>query len=161
MKRKPGIMALVIILLAGNLNLLGQIKAAGKLLIPTAGEDKSYKGFITITQAEIKIECDKKIFQRFNEFNSSKTREIKVNTSEVREIILRENKILILTKTNFHKRYRHLFHLCTRWRGVFIEMEKDDAMIFIFDNPGDIDFLRKRIIKLINKRCKAINATFE
>lgn len=158
-RRKPGIMALVIILVVSNL--LG-IKAAGKLLIPTAGGEKSYRGVITITRAEIKIECDKKIFQLLNEFNSPKTGEINVNTAEVEKVCLQEKTIFILPETNFHQRYRHLFHPCERLINVmYFIVEKKNAMIFIIDNPDDIDFLGKKVIKLINKRNQATNATFE
>ncbi len=147
---KPGVATLVIVLLASHL--LGQIKAAGKLLIPTAGGRKSYKGIITITRAEIKIECDKKIFQRFNEFNSPKTGEIKVNTAEIERICVQKNTIFIIPKASFHQRYRHLFQPCERLISViYLVVEKKDAMIFIMDNPTDINFLGKEVIKLINK----------
>ena len=158
--RRPGIAILVIILGTGYL--LGQLKAAGQLLIPTAGGIKPHKCFITIKRREIKIDSNEKIFQKFNEFNSPKTGIIKVNTAEVERICVQEDTILILPKANFHQRYRHLFIPCERVRSViFLVVEKKNAMIFIVDNPTDITYLGKEVIKLINERCNETNAAFE
>ena len=153
-RMKPVIVPLVIILLASHL--LGQVKAAGKLLIPTAGGIKSYKCHITIKRREIKIECNKKIFQQFNEFNSTKTGIIKVNTEEIERICVQEDTIFILPKANFHQQYRHLFIPCERLISViYLVVEKKNAMIFIMDNPAVINFLGKRLIKRINEQNQA------
>jgi hypothetical protein len=98
--RKPGIVALVIILavsnLCGQIKAAAEIKAAGKLLIPTAAGEKPYKCIIFFTQREIRLECDKRIFQTFNLFDSPKQAKIKVNTAEVERIQIQKNMIFII-----------------------------------------------------------------
>jgi hypothetical protein len=138
-KRKTGVIIMVIIMVAGQL--LGEIRAAGKLLIPTAKGEKQYDAVITITRAEIMIECAKKIFQPFNEFDVPKQAKIKVSTAEVEEIQIQKNKIFIASKESFWKRYRNISHhyYKSKYAG-FLSWENIQiwVLIFVVDNPADI-----------------------
>jgi hypothetical protein len=152
-ERKPILIIMVIILLTGQL--LGQIKAkaAGKLIITTANGEKPYDAVITMTRAEIMIECAKKIFQPFNEFDAPKQAKIKVCTAEVEEIQIQENKIIIVTKDSFWKRYRNIstqvykskYHGFLYWSYI-----QKWALIFVVDNPADIGCIEDDLIKHIN-----------
>ena len=155
-RRKPGIFVLVIILVVSNL--LGQVKTAGKLLIPTARGKKSYKGIITITPEEIGIECDKKIFRSFNEFEAPKQAKIVLNTAEVEEIQIQiqDKKIFIITKDSFTIRYRNVFNRASRiveFDFLFPILEKNWALIFLVDNPADMKTLGEKLVNIIGDRC--------
>lgn len=146
---------IVMMIILGVSQLLGEIKLTGKLLIPTAKGEKQYDAVITITRAEIMIECAKKIFQSFNEFDVPKQARLKVNTAEIYKIQIRkkENEILLIAKDSLYQRYKHLFHPV--WRVVqFIPLkrEKKEAIIFIMDNPADIGCIEESLVKLINER---------
>jgi hypothetical protein len=119
--------------------LLGEIKAGGKLLIPTATGEKPYKCVMVITRAEIRLECDKRIFQPFNQFDTPKQAKLKVNTAEIYKIQINGNEILLIAKDPLYQRYRHLFHPIYRVvHFIPLEEEKKEAIIFIMDNPADI-----------------------
>jgi hypothetical protein len=152
-QKKTIMIIMVIILLTGQI--LGDIKAAGKLLIPAAAGEKQYDAVITITQAEIMIECVKKIFQPFNEFDAPKQAKIKVSTAEIYKIQItkKKNEILLIAKNSLHLRYKHLFHPV--WRVVqFLpyKREKKAALVFIMDNHAHIGCIEEDLIKNINER---------
>ena len=48
---------LIVMIILGACHLLGEIKLTGKLLFPTAKGEKQYDAVITITRAEILIDC--------------------------------------------------------------------------------------------------------
>ena len=151
--RKTGIAAIVIILAASNLTgKIGEIKATGSLLIPTASGEKLYKGVITITRTEIEIECDKKIFRPFNEFEVPKQAKIRVNTVEVERICIQENDILILPGEPLYRRYRYLFHEIMEICFWCFPYKK--ALIFSLDNRADIGPAGIEIFRLINKQSR-------
>jgi hypothetical protein len=150
---KPIMIIMVIILLTGQL--LGDIKATGKLLIPTAKGNKPYNAVIIITRAVVRIECEKKIFKPFNEFDAPKQARLKVNTAEIYKIQIskKKNEILLIAKDSLYLRYRHIFHPV--WRVVqFIpfKQERKEAMIFIMDNHSDLGCIEEDLKKLINER---------
>ena len=155
-KRKPIIIFVVIIMVTGHL--LGQVKAAGSLLIPTAGGKKVYKGVITITQAEIEIKCYKKIFRPFNVFDTPRQAKIKFSTAEIEELQINKNTIYIVTKESFSQRYRNIYFIVykPRYAGLFSTINiKKFAFVFIVDNPADIVLMEKELIKLIGERFRA------
>jgi hypothetical protein len=156
-KRKPIMILMVIIMVAGQLS--GEIRASGKLLIPTAKGEKPYDAVITITQAEILIECQEKIFQPFNEFDAPKQSKIKLNTVKVEEIQIQiqDNKIFIITKDSFTIRYRNVFNRATKIIGIrslFPVTVENWALIFVVDNPVDIKAIGEALIKIIGERCE-------
>lgn len=151
--KKSFIIIIVIILLTGQF--LGEIKVTGKLLILTADGKKSYDAVITITQAEIMIECVKKIFQPFNVFEAPLQAKIKVSTAEIYQIQINKGKkeILLIAKDSLYQRYKHLFHPV--WRFVQYmppEREEREALIFIMNTPVHIGCSEEELIKFINKR---------
>lgn len=146
---------MVIIFLTGHL--LGNIKVAGKLLIPTAKGKKKYRAVITFTRAEICIECYKKIFQPLNEFDTPKQAKIVINTTEVEEIQtqIQSNKIYIIPKDSYTIRYRNVFNRASKTVGVvsFIPITVENwALIFVVDNPADIKTIGESLIKIIGAR---------
>ena len=157
--RKKTIMIIMVITMAAGL-LLGEIKAAGKLLIPTANGEKRYDVIITITQKEIMIKCSKKIFQPFNEFDAPKQSKIRLKTAGIYKIQITKkgNEILLLDEGSLYKRYKHLFRPVWRIIQYFpYEEERKEALQFIMDNPADIKAIGEQLIKVIGKRCDVIN----
>ncbi|NIM17294.1 MAG: hypothetical protein GTO45_35270 [Candidatus Aminicenantes bacterium] len=153
---KGVITTLIIFLVSGHL--LGQIKAAGKLIIPSADGDKHFKAVIRITPTELEIECSEKIFRRFNAFHTPKYRKMRVNTMEISEICVSEGTIFILPEDDFYLRYRNLFNPV--WRIVrFIPLDEEEkmALIFIMDNPADIGSSGMELLDSINKRGRSKN----
>ncbi len=142
---------LIIFLVSGNLP--GQVRAAGKLVIPSADGNKPFKAVIRITPAELEIECSEKIFRRFNAFNTPTYGKMRVNTREISEICLCEGRIFIMPGDDFYQRYRNFF--CPVYRTVMfwplVEEEKM-ALIFIMDNPADIGSSARDLLDSINKR---------
>jgi hypothetical protein len=156
--KKSIMIFMVIIMVAGHL--LGEIKAVGNLLILTAKGEKRYEVIITVTRAEIMIECAKKIFQPFNEFDAPRESKIKINKAEISvvQISKKENEILLLAGDSFYRRYRHLFFPVWRITQFFPLIEENkEAIIFIVDNPADIKAISEELIKIIGKRCEVIN----
>ncbi|UCH93988.1 MAG: hypothetical protein JSV88_27480 [Candidatus Aminicenantes bacterium] len=156
-KRKPIMIFMFIIMLLGQI--LGEIRAVGKLLIPGANGEKQYDTVITFTQAEIMIKCTKKIFQPFNEFDTPKQSKIKLNTAEVEEIQIQiqNNRIFIITKDSFTIRYRNVFNRASKVIGLeylFPVTVEKWALIFVVDNPADIKAIGEELIKIIGKRCE-------
>ena len=151
-KRKTMII-MVIILFTGQL--IGEIKAAGKLLIPTANGKKLYNAVITIKRAEVMIECEKKIFQPLNEFDVPKQAKIKVSTVEIYKIEFNKekNEIYLIAEDSLCQRFKHL--LLPVWRIIQwfpYHEEKKEAFIFIMNNPKDIVRNKEDLIKHINER---------
>jgi len=155
---KPIIIFVVIIILFGQL--FGEITAPCKLIIPTAKGVKGYDAVITVTQMEIMINCSKKIFQPFNEFDVPRQSKIKLPTVEVYkiQISIKKNEILLLDEGSLYQQYKHLFHPV--WRTVqFLPYheERKEALIFIMDNPAAIKTLSEELIKVIGNRCEVIS----
>lgn len=148
-RRKPGIVFLVIILAAANL--LGQIKAKGKFLILTAGGVKPYDGVLTVNNIDIRIECDKKIFQRFNEFDAPKDSKIIINKAEIRFIHIQENKVYIATENSFTIKYRNVFRRIYTYMGLFVQDYVCFSLIFDIDDVGVIQTLGQKLKKLCPK----------
>ena len=147
-KRKRAIITLVtILLLAGHL--LGNIKATGKLLIPTAGGIKEYKALIFLNRLEMLIECGEEIFKLFNDFKAPKSRKMKADTAEIVEILIQENEIIIIPNDSFCQKYRYLLHRVRFILSLFHTRE-GWALIFKMDNTADIGFLGNELIKIIN-----------
>ncbi len=150
-REKLGMTVLIFIFVSGFL--IGQIKAAGKLLIPTAYGEKQYKAVIRITRENIEIECSEKIFRLFNAFNTPRYRKLRVNTTEVSEICVSEGRIYILPNDEFYQRYRNLFYPV--WRMVsylYFIIEEKMALIFILDNPADMGAAAKELLESINNK---------
>jgi hypothetical protein len=144
----------VVMILTGQLS--GEIKAAGKLLIPTAKGERQYCAVITFTRAEINIECKEKIFQPLNEFDVPKQAKIVVNTAEVEEIQIQKTKIIIVTKDSFWKRYRNIFTQVykSKYHGfLYWSVIKKWALIFVVDNPAAIG-AGEELIKVVGERCQ-------
>jgi hypothetical protein len=151
-KRKT-MVVMVIILFTGQL--IGGIRAAGKLLIPTANGEKLYNAVITIKRAEVMIECEKKIFQPFNEFDAPRQAKIKVNTAEIYKIEFnkKKNEIYLIAEDSLCQRFKHL--LLPVWKVIQwmpYHEEKKEAFIFTMNNPTDIDCIEEDLIKFINER---------
>jgi hypothetical protein len=139
--------------------LLGNIKVAGRLLIPTAGGEKPYNCVMVITRASIEIECALKIFQPFNQFDAPKQTKIRVNTAEVEEIQIYKNNIYISTQKPFWKQYRNILqHLYqSKYVGFFeyIHIEKW-VLLFALDNSADIGAVSEALIAIIGERCQIV-----
>ncbi len=158
-KKKKYLFGLIVLLVAGHVLGQMQFKTAGRLLIPSAGGDKSFKGVITITSSGIWIECEKKIFQSFNEFNTPKQAKIKVNMTEIERIHIQGNEVFIVTEASFWNRYRNISYLVYEGRFSF-NMEFKNiqkwALIFILDNPADIEAAEEELKKVIGERFQVI-----
>ncbi|NIM16957.1 MAG: hypothetical protein GTO45_33735 [Candidatus Aminicenantes bacterium] len=155
-RRKTGVMVMVIILAISNTGRpikAAEIKATGKLLIPTAeGEAKPYSGTITITETEISIVCQEKIFQLFNKSDAPKQAKIRMNTLEVKRITQQGNQIIIFPKDSLYNRYRNLLnHVC-----LISWMKEWERLVFIFvidrDSSQNIGSNAIKLIDLINQR---------
>jgi len=154
-RRKPGIMPLIIILAISNLCgplTSAEIKAAGKLLIPTANGEKLYKCVIVFTRTEIRLECDEKIFQSFNLFATPKQAAIKLSTTEIKRITLQGNWIVIFPEAPLCNRYRNLLNHV--W---LISLSKEwERLVFIFvverDSRQNMGSNAIKLINLINER---------
>lgn len=145
---------IVMMIILGVCQLLGEIKVKGKLLIPTATGEKPYKCVMVIKRTEIWIECALKIFQPFNQFDTPKQAKIIVSKAEVEKIYIHKNKIYISTHESFYKRYRNILHHLYEHKFVsfsdgFDAIEKW-IIIFVVDNPADIGCIEEDLIKLIN-----------
>jgi len=154
-KAKPIIIFVVIIILFGQL--LGEIRVPGKLIIPTANGEKRYDVIITITKTEMMIECAKKIFQPFNEFDAPKQSKIRLKMAEIYKIQVSKkgNEILLLDEGSLCQRYRHLFRPVWKITRFFpYEEERKEALIFIIDKPADIKAIGEALIKIIGNRCE-------
>ena len=153
-KKRRYIMTLIVLFMVGQV--FGQVKTTGKIWIPAAGGKKAYQAVITITQTEIVIECQEKIFQLFNEFKAPKHRKIKVKTAELSRLYVFENTIYILTKDDFFFRYRNIFVRCWEIIGIYHGPEERWAIIFITDDPEAMGTEEaKGLIKAINKQTGA------
>ena len=129
-----------------------EIKATGKLLIPTADGKKPYKCVIVFTQTEISFECDKKIFQSFNLFDTPKQAAIKVSTAEVKRITLQGNRVIIFPEDSLYNRYRNLLnHVC-----LITWMKEWERLVFVFiingNSTRNIGNNALKLIDLINER---------
>lgn len=92
LRRKPALILMVTIVvcqLLGEVRAAAEIKAAGKLLIPSAAGEKSCKGVLRITRSVIRIECDKKIFQPFN-LDEPRQQRLNIKASELIKIEIDE-----------------------------------------------------------------------
>lgn len=155
-KRKC-LIVLIILFFAGDV--LGQVqtKAAGKLLIPSAGDSKEYKGVITFTLKGVEIECSEKIFQPFNEFNTPKKRKLIVTTAELYEIWVLKNYVVhLFPRRSLFKQYRNLFSDVIRSISMAYWEVKEEALLFVLDDPAGIDGQGKKLIKFLNRRIRAI-----
>jgi hypothetical protein len=155
-KGKISIIVLLMILITGLLS--GEIKATGKLLIPSACGEKPYNCIIVVKEALIEIECTKKIFQPFNQFDAPKQTKIVINTEEIKELqMLHQNrKIYLVTDDSFSIRYRNVFNRVSKiiaFDSLYPVNIENWALIFIVDNPEDIKTLGEELIKILGKRC--------
>ena len=158
-QRKMGFIIMIIIMVIGQL--LGEIKAVGRILIPTANGEKPFKCLMVITPTGIEVECALKIFQPFNLFDAPKQAKIMVNTAEIEDIQvqIQENKIYIITTDSFCIRHRNIFNRAYKVIGfeclspVTIE---NWALIFTLDNHADIEAVGEALIKIIGKRCEVL-----
>jgi hypothetical protein len=156
-RRKPTLIVMIFLLVG---QLLGHIKITGKLLIPAAiGGEKSYKGVLTITRAKIRIKCDQKIFQPFNEFEAPRQSRLNIKASDLERIEIDEDekKIYLRVKNSFVIRYRNICTLKSEFVtrsfdypfGLFKEFW---ALVFAYEKPLDISFLDKKVLNSINGR---------
>ena len=156
-KGKMSVIVLVMVFMTGQL--LGEINAAGKLLIPTAAGEKPYTCVILVTKAAIEIECNKNIFQPFNQFDAPKQAKIIINTAEVEEIQIlnQKRKIYIVAKDSFTIRYRNVFNRISKIVGFELVISpvtvENWALIFTGDNPDDIKALGEELTTILGKRC--------
>lgn len=155
MRFKMGLIIMVFIM-AGKLS--GNIKVAGRLLIPAAGGvEKSYQGVLTITRSLIRIECDKKIFQPFNEFDAPKQNRLNINTSDLSliEIDEKEKKIYLVFEVSFVSSFRNILNLETRYLGYSTLTghlyQEFWAIIFAYEKL-DLAYLDKEVLKSINNK---------
>ena len=124
--------------------LLGEIKADGKLLIPTATGEKPYKCVMVITQVEIRLECDKKIFKLFNHFDAPKQARLKVSKADLTNIVIQGNNIYVETKDAFTILYRNVFNQSNKFLGynlIFPKWKEVWVLIFNLDNPIPADIV--------------------
>jgi hypothetical protein len=154
--RKLVIIILILILTVGLLLGLKQVKATGKILIPTAIGNRSYKATFTITKDKIEIECRKKIFRCFNDFESPMYRKLEFNTEDIEEITIDKNNILIFPCQSLYQRYRNIFHPIMKFLGFFssspyyTEMQ---GIIFTLDNVDHVKAEFDKFFKVINNQC--------
>ena len=150
--RRKMVLSVIVIILVGQLS--GEIKsAAGKILIPTAeGKEKHYRGVITITRAEILIECQEKIFQLFNESDAPKQAQIRMNTAEVKRINLQGNVVIIFPKAPLYNLYRNLLNRI--WLLSIGKQREYLVFIFVIDMEiyKNIGSNEEKLIDLINKQ---------
>ena len=155
-KGKMSVCVLVMAFMTGQL--LGEIKVAGQLLIPGAAGEKPYSCVIFVTKAAIVIECNKKIFQPFNQFDAPKQTKIIINMAEVEGIQFqsRKRKMYLITKDSFSILYRNVFNRVSKIIGfdsLYLICVENWALIFRVDNPGEIKVLGEELMKILGKRC--------
>jgi hypothetical protein len=161
--RRSVLIVMIIILvsqLLGENEAAAAIKVTGKLLIPTTGGgEKSYKGVLTITRAKIRIECDKKIFQPFNEFDAPRQERLNINASELERIEIdeKEKKIYLRVENSFMSRYRYICNLESGLVGrsfyyPFGLFREFWAIVFTYEKPLDMSDLDEKVINSINNR---------
>ena len=145
---------IIIMMIVGACQLLGEIKAAGRLLIPTATGEEPYKCVIVIKQTEILIECDRKIFQLFNHFDAPKRETLKLRMGDLTNIVIEKNNIYVETKDTFTIRYRNVFNRLYKFLGynlIFPKWEEVWVLIFTLDNPipndivAEVNYLKKSL----------------
>jgi hypothetical protein len=170
-KRRP-VLVIMIIIVVGQL--LGETKAAaaikitGRLLIPTAkSRQRPYQAVLKITRAKIRVECDKRIFQPFNEFAAPKQKRLDIDTSELLEIEIDEDKkkIYLKVKNSFVIRYRNICNLESRLVGrsfyhPFGLFREFWAIIFAYEKPLDMSDLDEQVINSINNSVYLINTRY-
>jgi hypothetical protein len=150
--------SIIALLLLGKSEADAAIKPSGRLLIPSAdGGQKAYKAVLMIKRSLIRIECDKKIFQPFNEFDAPKQNRLDINTSELMSIKIdaKEKKIYIIVEISSVSRYRNILNLETRYLGYSClsghAYKEFWAIIFVYDKL-DMDYLDQEVLNLINNR---------
>jgi hypothetical protein len=134
----------------------------GKLVIPGAADEKYYDATMTINTSYIEILCKKKIFQPFNNFESPRSRKLKIMISDTSEIYLRKNRLYVLTDISFFKKYRHLFHRFFYTRRFFHLSPQDEevyALVFQLSNPTDVGVREKRFLDKLNKKLRRTMAS--
>lgn len=152
-KKKDYLFVLIMLFMAGYALGQTEIKAAGILLIPTAGKAKTYKGVITFTQAGIEIECQEKIFQRFNEFDTPRQRKLTITPADLYEIeILKNQRVLLFPRWFFRQQYRNLFIRIVRRFNGFMGEVPEHVLIFDLNDAGAIDDEGKKLIEFLNQR---------
>lgn len=164
LRRKPALIFMVTIVvcqLLGEVKVAAEIKAAGKLLIPSAAGEKSYKGVLRITRAVIRIECDEKIFKPFN-LDEPGRKQLNIKASEIIKIEIdeKEKKIYLRVENSFVQRYRNIFNLVT-WFSTYSIFSGDLytefwAIIFAYENPFNIGFLDREVLNSINSRVNPV-----
>ncbi|MCP4155449.1 MAG: hypothetical protein GY757_47435 [bacterium] len=100
---------------------------------------------ITITKETITIECDKKLFRAFNEFDTPRKKKLTISIEKVNRIHLQTYEVLIVPVTSLYERYRNLFH-DTRYMS-FWDVVEEKTLIFVLDDYEDIT--REGIDKLL------------
>ena len=152
-KKKDYSFVLIMLFMVGYALGQTEVKAAGIFLVPTAGKAKVYKSVITFTQAGIEIECQEKIFQRFNEFDTPRQRKLTITPADLYEIeILQNQRVYLLPRWFFRQQYRNLFFRIVRRYDGFMGEVPEHVLIFDLNDPGAIDKAGKRLIKYLNQR---------
>lgn len=152
-KKKDYSFVLIMLFLAGHVLGQTEIKAAGIFLVPTAGKAKTYKGVITFTQEGIEIECQEKIFRRFNEFDIPRQRKLTITWADLYEIDIKKNqRVLLFPRWFFRQQYRNLFFRIVRRFSPYMGEYPEHTLIFDLNDAGAIDDEDKKLIKFLNQR---------
>lgn len=166
-RRKPVLIVMVIILvgqLLWEIEAAAAIKVTGKLLIPNAGgREKSYNCVLTITRALIRIECDKKIFQPFNEFDAPRESRLNIKASDLERIEIDEDekKIYLRVENSFVSRHRNICNLESSVVGrsfyyPFGLYREFWAIVFAYEKSLDLSNLDEKVINSINNRVYSV-----
>lgn len=139
-------------------HILGITRVPGKIIIPTADGTKTYQCVIIIAQSVIMIDCDKKIFQPLNSFETPKKTWIKLNMADIEliQIQYKSNSIYFVMKTYFFMQYRNYFNRAYIIYNFFNSKETW-AMICDINKSADTVAIGKELKKIIGDRCEIIN----
>lgn len=155
-KKMYGIAALLFIFLMGPLS--GQITVKGYYCMPTAGESIRYRAVMTITPEYLEIECDRKLFQRFNEPRSPKFEKLRIKRGDIDEIKVYDDEISIKTDYAYTMKYRSFFHLHFYYRSFFegvVHLKL--LLVFYMDNPAGVQArVSEPIEPVVSHACQVI-----
>lgn len=132
------------------------LKAPGVFVLNTAGKFNHFKGTIEITGKGIKIECKKKIFRPYNDFDKPLSRKFFVPVRELGKVEFRKGTFFLYTGRSFYDRYRNYFidipigvFSPGYYNVIVFCMEKKLAKITAADAPMIRQMLKPVIVEIL------------
>lgn len=116
------------------------VVCTGRLSIPMDVENmsKSYRVTLTLTKEFITMHCEKKIFRRYNDFDSPFTDSLTFSLADVNKFELYEKKNLYLYPASwFLQRYLNLFDKVYEFEVNLIFLTQIEHPALVIDLEGD------------------------